>query len=283
MLLTASAAAAPSSDQTETGIAPAEMSGFQQRFLRSVAQGSGIFPTFWRPYQQKTLSHPLLMNSPRLLNLIHEGKLELSLADAMALTLGNNVDVVIQRYVVPIAQTDVLRAKSGQAARGFTGALYPSELNAGAIGAGVTNTGGAGGTGNAGGITGGGGAVLIGAAGAFDPVVNSTFSRDRVTSPLNSVVVSGIPTTTSYATALSESYAQMFREGTMVTDALPQPQESDLPRLSSALATAQANRPELRQAQNNLQNQDIAIRYTENNMKPSTALFGPLCEFRLAR
>ena len=154
------------------------------------------------------------MNSPRLPSLIHDGKLELSLADAMALTLENNLDVVIQRYVVPIAQTDILRAKSGQAARGFTGALYPSELNAGAIGAGVTNTGGAGGTGNAGGITGGGGAVLIGAAGAFDPVVNSTFSWDRVTSPLNSVVVSGIPTTTSYATAVSESYAQMFRDGT---------------------------------------------------------------------
>jgi outer membrane protein len=438
MLLTASAVAVPSSGQTEDGIAPDEMSGFQQRFLQSVAQGPGIFPNFWTPYRQKTLSHPLLMNSPRLLNLIHDGKLELSLANAMALTLENNLDVVIQRYVVPIAQTDILRAKSGQAARGFTGALYPSELNAGAIGAGVTNTGGAGGTGNAGGITGGGGAVLIGAAGAFDPVVNSTFSWDRVTSPLNSVVVSGIPTTTSYAAAVSESYAQMFRDGTsfsvslsalrqsttqqntlfnpdvtsrfsiafnqpllagfgklanmrfmvvaannektadevfrqqviasivqveaaywdlaafqlnvkvaeeslsvskelldetrkqfevgtlsridavtaesqvaasqrdlivaqtsleqqattlkqliskrddpaldsatiVVTDALPQPQESDLPQLSSALRTAQANRPELRQAQNNLQNQDIAIRYTQNNMKPSTALFG---------
>ena len=438
MLGSVSAFAAPSSGQTENGLAPDETSGFQQRFLQSVAKGSGIFPKFWGPYRQKTLSHPLLMNSPRLLNLIHDGKLEISLGDAMALTLENNLDVVIQRYVVPIAQTDILRAKSGQAARGFTGALYPSELNAGAIGAGVTSTSGAGGTGNAGGITGGGGAVLIGAAGAFDPVVNSTFSWDRVTSPLNSVVVSGIPTTTSYATAVSESYAQMFRDGTsfsvslsalrqsttqqntlfnpdvtsrfsvgfnqpllagfgrlpnmrfmlvaannektadevfrqqviasivqveaaywdfaafqlnvkvaeeslsvskelldetqkqfevgtlsridvvtaesqvaasqrdlivaqasleqqattlkqliskrddpaldsatiVVTDSLPQPQKSDLARLSNALATAQANRPELRQAQNNLQNQDIAIRYTQNNMKPSTALFG---------
>jgi hypothetical protein len=131
------------------------------------------------------------MNSQGLLNLIHSGKLELSLADAMALTLENNLDVVIQRYVVPIVQTDVLRAKSGQASRGLTGALYPGELNAGAIGARVASTGGAGGTGNSGGITGGGGAVLIGATGVFDPVVTSTFSWDRVTSPLNSVVVSG--------------------------------------------------------------------------------------------
>jgi len=35
-----------------------------------------------------------------------------------------------------------------------------------------------------------------------------------------------------------------------------------------------ANRPELREAQNNLQNQNIAIRYTKNNLLPSTSLFG---------
>ncbi|MEI9970789.1 MAG: hypothetical protein WDO73_01360 [Ignavibacteriota bacterium] len=49
--------------------------------------------------------------------------------------------------------------------------------------------------------------------GAFDPSVSVGFSFDRVTSPLNSVVVSGIPTTTSNATALSLSYAQAFTNG----------------------------------------------------------------------
>ena len=136
------------------------------------------------------------------------------MADALALTLENNLDIIVQRYIVPFAETDILRSKSGQAVRSFTGALYPSELNAGAIGAGVTSTNSTGGTGNAGGITGGGGAVSIGPSGAFDPTVNYSFSWDRVTSPLNSVVVSGIPTTTSYATANSVSYAQLFTEGT---------------------------------------------------------------------
>ena len=152
-------------------------------------------------------------NSPRLGGLIHDGKLELSLSDALALTLENNLDIVVQRYVIPFAQTDLLRSKSGQAARGFTGALYPSELNSGAIGAGVTSAGATGGTGNAGGITGGGGAVSIGAAGAFDPSVSFSTSFDRVTSPLNSLVVSGIPTTTSDALAYSASYAQLFTTG----------------------------------------------------------------------
>src|SRR5260370_282856 len=52
-----------------------------------------------------------------------------------------------------------------------------------------------------------------GSAGSFDPTVSMAFSFDRVTSPLNSVVVSGIPTTTSNATALSLSYAQAFTNG----------------------------------------------------------------------
>jgi outer membrane protein TolC len=380
----------------------------------------------------------MLINSPRLQSLIHDGKLELSVSDALALVLENNLDIVVQRYVIPIAQADVLRSKSGQAVRSFTGALYPSELNAGAIGAGVSNAGGTGGTGNAGGITGGGGAVFVGPAGGFDPTVSFSFSWDRVTSPLNSVVVSGIPTTTSYAAAFSESYAQMFRDGTSfsvsmsalrqsttqqntlynpdvtsrlsiginqpllagfgllpnmrfmmvantnqataqevfrqqvitsvvqlmaaywdqaafqlnvkvaqqsldaskelynqtrrefevgtlsridvvtaesqvaaserdlivaqtnlqqqettlkqliskrddpalenatveVTDMLPEPQESDLPRLDQALSQAQSNRPELHEARNNLANQDVAIAYTKNNMKPNTSLFG---------
>ncbi len=91
--------------------------------------------------------------------------------------------------------------------------LYPSELNSGAIGAGVTSAGSTGGTGNAGGITGGGGAVSIGPAGAFDPSVSFSASYDHVISPLNSVVVSGIPNITSSAIAYSASFAQLFTTG----------------------------------------------------------------------
>jgi outer membrane protein TolC len=184
-----------------------------QGFIENYSRAPKLFPDIWQPYVQRPIGLPVLENSPRLGSLIHDGKLELSLADAMALTLENNLDIVIGRYVVPFSQTDILRTKSGQAARGFTGALFPGELNSGAIGAGVTNSGSAGGTGNAGGITGGGGAVSIGPAGAFDPAVSFGFSFDRVVSPLNSVVVSGIPTTTSDATALNFSYAQMFTDG----------------------------------------------------------------------
>jgi outer membrane protein TolC len=409
-----------------------------QGFVSTYAKAPKMFPDIWNPYVQQAIPLPVLENSPRLGSLIHDGKLELSLSDALALTLENNLDIVVNRYVVPFSQTDILRTKSGQAARGFTGALFPGELNSGAIGAGVTSSGSTGGTGNAGGITGGGGAVSIGSAGAFDPSVSVGFSWDRVTSPLNSVVVSGIPTTTSYATSLSFSYAQAFTDGAsysvslsalrqsttqqntlfnpdvtsrlaigfnqpllnsfghlpnerfmmvarinqstamevfrqqvitsiatlenaywdlaafqlnvrvaqdslavakellaenqkqetigtmshldvvtaesqvaastrdlilaqtnleqqvttvkqliskkgdpaldaatiVVTDQLPQPREADMPALAAALTTAQSNRPEIRQAQNNLQNQGVAIEYTRNNQLPSLAVFG---------
>ncbi len=193
---------------------PGLLNGFSQDFLESISNGASPFPDIWKPYFPQAIPLPVMENTPRLHSLIHDGKLELSLSDALSLALENNLDMDIERYVIPFAATDILRTKSGQANRGFTGALQPGELNSGAIGAGVTNGGGAGGTGNAGGITGGGGAVSIGPAGAFDPSVSYSWSYDHVVSPLNSIVVSGIPTTTSAATANSFSYAQMFTEGT---------------------------------------------------------------------
>jgi outer membrane protein TolC len=188
--------------------------GFQQDFLNSIGKGSSEWPRIWKPYVEQPIPRVVMENSPRLRTLIHDGKLELSMADALTLMLENDLDIVIQRYVITFAETDILRTKSGQAARGFTGALSPGELNSGAIGAGVTSAGSTGGTGNAGGITGGGGAVFVGASGAFDPSVSFTTSYDKVTSPLNSLVVSGIPTTTSSAYSTSSSYAELFTEGT---------------------------------------------------------------------
>ncbi len=59
-----------------------------------------------------------------------------------------------------------------------------------------------------------------------------------------------------------------------VTDSLPEPRDTDLPVLSQALDTAQKNRSELRQAANNLANQQIGIQYARNNQLPSLSVFG---------
>lgn len=60
----------------------------------------------------------------------------------------------------------------------------------------------------------------------------------------------------------------------VLSDSLPEPRDSDLPSLADALRTAASNRPEVRVANNNLLNQDVAIRFTENNMLPTTSVFG---------
>jgi outer membrane protein len=57
------------------------------------------------------------------------------------------------------------------------------------------------------------------------------------------------------------------------TDALPEPKDSDIPKISDALALAMSNRSEIRQAEVNLQTQDIAIRYEKDLLKPALLFF----------
>jgi len=171
------------------------------------------FPSIFRPYQEQVVPHVVLENSPRQESLILDGKLELTLADALALALENNLDIAVQRYIPKFAQTDVLRTQSGQAARGFQGASIPGGLSAGALGAGVSAGSAGAGVGSAGGITGGGGAVQVGSTGNFDPSFSFNLSWDRVTSPLNTQVVAGVPVVKGTTTAFTGSYAQLLHTG----------------------------------------------------------------------
>jgi outer membrane protein len=57
------------------------------------------------------------------------------------------------------------------------------------------------------------------------------------------------------------------------TDALPDPKDSDIPKVADALAVAMDNRPEISQAEVNLQTQDIAIRYEKDLLKPTLLFF----------
>jgi len=73
-----------------------------------------------------------MTNTDRINQLIHEGKLELSLQDAIALALENNLDVELQRYTRQLAATDVLRAQAGGSLRGI-----PLSIREGPTGLGV--------------------------------------------------------------------------------------------------------------------------------------------------
>ena len=69
------------------------------------------FPNIFAPYFGRYVPRPRLENSTRLQDLIHDGKLVLTLDDAIALALENNLAVAVARYELPIAQSDYLRTK----------------------------------------------------------------------------------------------------------------------------------------------------------------------------
>ena len=61
---------------------------------------------------------PNLTNSARTDQLFRDGKMYLSINDAVAMALENNLDIVLQRYNLSIADTDLLRTKSGSVRAG---------------------------------------------------------------------------------------------------------------------------------------------------------------------
>ncbi len=140
-------------------------------------------------YRPTNIPMASFTNSVRLTDLVKDGKIYLSLSDAIALAIENNYDIAIARYDLDIADTDILRARSG--APNLLGA--PSGL--------VTNTlsgstsilstgGGPGGTTvGSGGAGSGSGGLLLSTNGAgpapenLDPYIGGTIQLERQKSP----------------------------------------------------------------------------------------------------
>src|SRR4029077_6463780 len=72
------------------------------------------------PYQEKPVPPVNFKNSGRIFDLMRAGQLYLSLADAIALALENNLDIELERYLPRIAQTDIGRARGGGFLRGLS-------------------------------------------------------------------------------------------------------------------------------------------------------------------
>jgi outer membrane protein len=83
---------------------------------------------FWAPYTPTDYPLQRLGNSDRLQGLIRDGKIYLSLADAVALALDNNFDIAIARINLDIADTDILRAKAGSSLRGVSSGFVTGTL-----------------------------------------------------------------------------------------------------------------------------------------------------------
>ena len=103
-----------------------------------------------------------LANSPRLQDLIRDGKLYISLHDAISLAIENNLDIAYFRYNFPIGQMDLLRTKAGGSANGINTAIQQSSTQGGF---GSTSTGSA-------------GAATGGAAAGAGGIVSSTLGKE---------------------------------------------------------------------------------------------------------
>ena len=77
------------------------------------SRGKSWFPNVAGPYIPRHILQPQLTNSPRISQLIQNGTLSLTLQDAVALALENNLDIAVQRYTPWLDEMNLLSAKAG--------------------------------------------------------------------------------------------------------------------------------------------------------------------------
>ncbi|HKI27446.1 MAG TPA: TolC family protein [Candidatus Sulfotelmatobacter sp.] len=181
------------------------------------------FPNPIGPYKPRYLAAPNLANTARIDQLMHDGKLYLSLNDAIALALENNLDIAIARYNLNIADTDVLRAKAGASTLGVNTGIVQNTPGGGVGGLGGQVGSGAGGTslGAAGAGAGAGG--LVGSTlgqgpqiTSFDPVLTGTLQMDRAFQ-LSSNGFNGVPVVNQNTGTANFAYQQGFTWGTNIS------------------------------------------------------------------
>src|ERR1700687_1012671 len=192
-VLTALAPVAPTFAQQEQGQATPPSQSQSQAPVRTIqlsnqnySYGKRWFPDIRAPYTQTAVPEPILTNAPRIEQMVQDGKLRISLQDAVDLALQNNLAIVISRYTPWIAEASILHTLSGGT---------PSSGPVSALG-------------------------TIPAL-SFDPLVTSTFSMDQKTILANNGLTAGTGTGTGALTQLNThttvgdfAYTQGFHTGT---------------------------------------------------------------------
>lgn len=222
-----------------TNAAPAQAAGITPSMLvipsaQKFPKPTGIdfskpkpfFPNIIAPYTVRDVPEASYGNAPKLEEMIHEGKIMLSLNDAIAIGLADNLDIAIARYYLPIADTELLRTKAGAGQLGV-----PFGLVAGTQGgSGISSTSGASGAG-AGGTTVGAGGAGLGSSGfvgstfgagpnldSWDPLLTGTFQVEHAISPsTNTIVSAGATTQLQNTTVGNFTYTQGFSSGSLLT------------------------------------------------------------------
>src|SRR5580698_6968770 len=192
----------------------------QAVLIHDYSKPASPFPHILRSYQAQKLAQPNLGNSPRIDGLMKDGKIYLSIDDAIALALENNLDLDIARYNLNIAEADLLRARSGASILGVNTGIVQNTPGGGVGGLGGTVGSGTGGTSIAAGGAGTGTNGLVGSTlgigspiTSFDPVVTGTLQMDRNFTQSTSVF-SPVPIANTNTGTGNFSYLQGFHTGT---------------------------------------------------------------------
>ena len=217
--------AAPSLSNTEQGLPPEPQPNatgplFMRPVNRDFTRPRGYFPNPLSPYTATTVQLPRFSNTPRLDDLLQNGRLLLSLNDALVLELENNFDIEIQRYNLGIADTDILRTHSGALLLGVNSGLVTGTI--GTTTAALSSGGGPGGTsGSAGGAAGGSSGLalstnLLGTQPEYlDPLVTGTVELQREYLPVASPTFSGTSRLNENLNQYNFGYTQGFESGTL--------------------------------------------------------------------
>ena len=207
--------AAPAPAMTE----PLHLRPGARDFSRAYARSWGD-PINW--YRPTSVSKANFANSVRLNDLVKDGKIYLSLSDAIALALENNYDIAIARYDLDIADTDILRTRTGAAPLGAPNGLVTNTQGGSAST--LTAGGGPGGTsGGAGGAGSGVSGLTLTTAGLgplpepLDPTIGGTIQLERASAPqVNTLFSGGKPVLTTNTDEYNWTYTQGFVPGTLL-------------------------------------------------------------------
>jgi outer membrane protein TolC len=168
-------------------------------------------------YEPTSVPKSSFMNSVRLTDLVKDGKIYLSLSDALALALENNYDIAISRYYMDLADLDILRGKAGSTLFG-SGATVNSFTQGGYL---STASAGGGPGASTGGAAAGTAGLTLTASGAGpipenrDPSVTGTVQLERAKSPqANTLFSGGLKALTTNTDEYNFSYNQGFVTGT---------------------------------------------------------------------
>jgi outer membrane protein len=213
------AAPVPSAPSAQMQAQQATPSKSQPFDVQEYAHPQSFFPNPVAPYKARHVEPPNLANTPRIDQMLHDGKLYISMNDAVALALENNLDIAIARYNLNIADTDVWRAKSGaNTILGVNNGVVQNTPGGGVGGLGTQVGSGQGGTSVGAGGAGTGSSGLVQSTlgsgpliNTFDPVITGTLQIDH-----NSILPSSTfsPTSPVNTTTGNFAYNQGFQWGT---------------------------------------------------------------------